>query len=55
MICTNIIQSINIDTTITANKNLKDINIKNINFFIKVKKVSMFYIYCYDPLLRMNY
>jgi len=40
---------------IIADKILKDITIKYISFLIKVKKVSMFYIYCYDPLLRMNY
>ena len=36
---------------IVADKILKDITIKNISFFIKVKKVIVFYIYCYDPLL----
>jgi hypothetical protein len=55
MICTNKIHSIKIDTMIIAHKNLKDTTIKNISFFIKVKKVSVFYIYCYDPLLRMYY
>ena len=55
MICTINIHSIKIDTMIIADKILKDITIKNIIFFIKVKKVSVFYIYCYDPLLRVNY
>ena len=36
---------------IVADKILKDITIKNIIFFIKVKKVIVSYIYCYDPLL----
>jgi hypothetical protein len=51
MICTNKIHSIKINTMIIAHKILKDITIKNIIFFIKVKKVIVFYIYYYDPSL----
>jgi len=55
MICTKNIQSIKIDTQITAHKNLNDNSIKNISFFIKVKKVSGIYIYCYGLSQRKHY
>jgi hypothetical protein len=39
-----------ISANITAHRNLKDNTIKAIVFFIKVKKVSGFYIYYYGLL-----
>jgi len=39
---------------ITAHTNLKDNSIKNFSFFIKVKKVSGFYIYYYGLSQRKH-
>jgi len=47
--------SINISVNITAHKNLKDNTIKNISFFIKVKKVIGVYIYYYGLSQRRHY
>jgi hypothetical protein len=40
---------------ITAHRNLIDNSIKDISFFIKVKKVSEFYIYYYGLSQRRHY
>jgi peroxiredoxin family protein len=53
--CSKITHSITIDAKITAHKILKDNSIKNISFFIKVKKVSGVYIYCCGLSQRRHY
>jgi hypothetical protein len=53
--CSNNTHNINISVNITAHKNLKDNTIANISFFIKVKKVSEVYIYCYGLSQRRHY
>lgn len=50
-----ITHNITIEAKITAHRNLIDNSIKNISFFIKVKKVSEFYIYYYGLSQRRHY
>jgi len=53
--CLKTTHNIKISANITAHKNLKDNTIKNISFFIKVKKVNEFYIYYYGLSQRRHY
>lgn len=53
--CNKNTHNINISVNITAHKNLKNNNINNISFFIKVKKVSGVYIYYYGLLQQRHY
>jgi len=53
--CKNETHIIKISEKITAHINLNNNTIKNISFFIKVKKVSGFYTYCYGLLQRRHY
>jgi hypothetical protein len=48
--CSMITDTTTISANITAHRNLKNNSIKAIIFFIKVKKVNEFYIYCYGLL-----